>query len=166
MTDSYLLLSVFFGGVAVTALVAYFVRRRDLKNLATARATRDAAIEKWNTVSGELFEARLERDTAIEGRNSATAAQDTAIEERNVVIEELERTAWSLGGRLRSTTDPPIYLMPPGQKKVTSCDEARLAWMDNSDKASKALRAAGLGLVADKIHPENYPAFQPGISEQ
>ena len=85
-----------------------------------------------------------------------------AREMRDLVVVELERTAWSLGGRLRGRDEPPLYLMPPGQEHEASCDAARMAWMDAASDASAALRAAGMGTTADKFHPVSVRARQWG----
>lgn len=79
------------------------------------------------------------------------------------LVKELEHAKWCLGGRIRKPTDPPIYLMPPGHEKTGCCDDARLAWMEIAEKASKILRATGMDDTADGIHPTTQFAHQKGL---
>jgi hypothetical protein len=108
-------------------------------------------------------EAREAREQAEVAEVERYAAQKHAAEAEALlepITAELEHARWGLGGRVRKPTDPPIYLMPPGQEKTGCCDDARLAWMEVANEAARILRAAGMGASADGIHPETRQANQ------
>lgn len=83
---------------------------------------------------------------------------------RNADLQlKLVTADWSLNGRVRGPDEPPLYLMPPGQKKTNCCDDARIAWMDAAKEASDALRAAGHD--GDRFYPLTVAAHQPSLGE-
>ena len=84
------------------------------------------------------------------------------VAEARDALRELDDTAWSLGGRLRTREQPPVYLTPPGHpvKKVASCDEARVLWLDHCMAQAEILRDEGHTEAALRLYPLTAAAEQ------